>query len=133
MSHKRDCSSLVETYPDALCICSVCLGICDCGLRNDFKSMNKPKEKALADVLAKEKALADVLPAAKAASEIIRGVMRHRHFLAGGGKDDLYFRMIRAESALQDLVNGCEAASSERCQTRAHVGNPCQYCGARIY
>ena len=29
-----------------------------------------------------EKALADVLPAAKAASEIIRGVMRHRHFLA---------------------------------------------------
>jgi GGDEF domain-containing protein len=56
-----------------------------------------------------EKALADVLPAAKAASEIIRGVMRHRHFLAGVGKDDLYFRMIRAESALQDLVNGCEA------------------------
>lgn len=78
-----------------------------------------------------EKALADVLPAAKAASEIIRGVMRHRHFLAGvgKGKDDLYFRMIQAESALQDLVNGCESASSERCKTRAHVGVPCQHCG----
>jgi hypothetical protein len=61
--------------------------------------MNKPKEKALADVLA----------AAKAADEIIRGVMHHRHF----GNDDLYFRMILVESALQDLLNGCEAASSE--------------------
>jgi len=82
-----------------------------------------------------KEALADVLAAAKVASETIRGVMRHRHFLAGvrdtNGKDDIYFRMIRAESALIDLVNGCEAVTvgPARCQIRAHVGNPCEHCG----